>query len=214
MESTRPGTLGARHPVGHETTRAPGPCRYRGAVPILDHVVWGVPAIQPVADALLATHGLITIPGGVHPAWGTRNGVIPLSGSYLELVEVFDPDAPMVGFTAVVARAADAGGGLCMWCERTGDIDTEAAHRNLHVTPGERDNPDGSIITWQVAGMAEACADPVLPFLVQWDDPVGMPGATNVVHPIGPARIESLEMGPNGPRRVVVSCAGGVITLP
>ena len=213
-EEYPPGPLGARYAGARETPRAPGPCRYRGAMPILDHVVWGVPAIQPVADALLATHGLTTLPGGVHPAWGTRNAVIPLAGAYLELVEVFDPDAPMVGFTAVVARAADAGAGLCMWCERTDDIEADAATRGLHVTHGERDNPDGSILTWRVAGMAEACADPAMPFLIQWDDHATMPGSIVVDHPAGEARIVGLDIEPSGPSALRISSARGIFTLP
>ena len=80
------------------------------SVQTLDHVVWGVPSIAPVAERLLADHGLLTLSGGVHPAWGTQNAIVPMSGAYLELVEVCDSEAPMVGFTQAVARAAADGG--------------------------------------------------------------------------------------------------------
>lgn len=183
-------------------------------VSTLDHVVWGVPSIAPAADHLLREHGLVALNGGLHPAWGTRNAIVPLSGAYLEIVEVFDPDAPLVGFTQAVARAAADGGRLCLWCVRTLDIGAEAAPRGLHVTPGERDNPDGSIITWQVAGMAEACADPAVPFIIQWDDDATMPGSIAVDHPAGAARIIHLDVQPDGPRSLNISCSQGDFTLP
>jgi hypothetical protein len=183
-------------------------------VSTLDHVVWGVPSIAPVAERLLTANGLVTIAGGIHPAWGTRNAIVPLSGAYLELVEIADPDAPMVGFTQAVARAAADGGRLCLWCVRTGDIEAGAAPRGLHVTPGERDNPDGSIITWQVAGMAEACADPAEPFIIQWDDDGTMPGSLAVDHPAGEARIINFDVQPDGPRSLRISCPQGEFTLP
>ena len=184
-------------------------------VSTLDHVVWGVPSIAPIAERLLTANGLVTIAGGLHPAWGTRNAIVPLSGASLELVEIADPDAPMVGFTQAVARAAADGGRLCLWCVRTGDIEADATPRGLHVTPGERDNPDGSIITWQVAGMAEACADPAEPFIIQWDDDATMPGAIAVDHPCGAIERVDLNVGPHGPHALKITIAdGGAISLP
>jgi hypothetical protein len=82
------------------------------------------------------------------------------------------------------------------------------------VTPGERDNPDGTIITWQVAGMAEACADPAVPFIIQWDDDGTMPGSLAVDHPAGVARIVDLDVQANGPRSLRISCSRGEFTLP
>lgn len=180
----------------------------------LDHVVWAVPSIGDVADHLLMHHGLRTLPGGVHPAWGTRNAVIPLDGAYLELVEVADPDAPRVGFTARVAEVADAGGGLALWCERVEDIDAEAALRNYDVVPGTRWNADGSVLSWRVAGMPQACATPLLPFLIQWDDPAAMPGAIAVSHPCGAIEKVHLDVGAGGPRELRITTASGEIRLP
>jgi len=174
-----------------------------------------MPAIAPVAEALLADHGLVTIGGGLHTAWGTRNAIVPLAGAYLELVEVADPDAPLVGFTRRVADVAAAGGGLALWCERVDDIGSEAAERGYDVVPGIRENPDGSVLSWRVAGMPNACATPVLPFLIQWDDPAAMPGDIAVDHPCGVIERVHLNVGPHGPRDVRISVAGGgEITLP
>ena len=180
----------------------------------LDHVVWAVPAIAPIAAGLLDDHGLVTIGGGLHPAWGTRNAIVPLAGAYLELVEVADPDAPVVGFTRRVADVAAAGGGLALWCERVDDIGSEAAERGYDVVPGMRENPDGSVLSWRVAGLPQACATPLLPFLIQWDDPAAMPGDIPVHHPCGAIERVHLDVGPHGPRDVRISYPGGEITIP
>lgn len=179
-----------------------------------DHVVWAVPSIRDAAGDLLARHGLRALAGGVHPAWGTRNAVVPLDGAYLELVEVADPDAPLVGFTARVAEVAGAGGGLAMWCERVDDIVAEAAMRGYEVVPGSRTNDDGSVLRWQLAGIAQASVTPVLPFLIQWDDPATMPGAIAVAHPCGAMERVHLDVGRHGPRTLEVTTTSGEIRLP
>lgn len=180
----------------------------------LDHVVWAVPSIGDAADHLLMHHGLRTLPGGVHPAWGTRNAVIPLDGAYLELVEVADPHAPRVGFTARVADVADGGGGLALWCERVDDIEAEAAGRGYDVVPGTRENADGSLLSWRVAGMPQACATPLLPFLIEWDDPAAMPGAIALSHRCGAIERVHLDVGVHGPREMRITAASGEIRIP
>ncbi len=181
----------------------------------IDHVVWAVPSIAPAAEHLLAHHGLLALDGGVHPAWGTRNAIIPLAGAYIELVEVSDPDAPDVGFTRRIREVAASGGGPALWSERVDDIDREAAGRGYEVVPGRRENPDGSMLSWRVAGMPQACADPALPFLIQWDDPAAMPGAIAVDHPCGAIEQVDLNVGPHGPHALKITIAGcGAISLP
>lgn len=179
----------------------------------LDHVIWAVPSLDTAIAALREGHGLAAVPGGSHPAWGTRNAIVPLGGAYLELVEVADPDAPMVGFTARVAEVAAEGGGLALWCERTDDIGHEAAVRGYDVVPGSRENPDGSRLSWRVAGMPQACATPLLPFLIQWDDPAAMPGAIVVDHPCGAIEKVHLEIGAHGPEILRITTGDGAIAL-
>ena len=180
----------------------------------LDHVIWAVPDIAPVADALARDHGLLALPGGRHPAWGTRNAIVPLDGAYLELVQVDDPEAPMVGFTARVAEVVAGGGGLALWCERVDDIAAEAAVRGYEVVPGTRENDDGTVLSWRVAGIPQACAAPVLPFLIQWDDPTAMPGAIRVDHPCGRIETVHLDVGAHGPRDVRITAPSGEFVIP
>lgn len=182
-------------------------------MPELDHVIWAAPDIASAAGTLLREHGLCTVKGGEHPAWGTRNAIVPLGGAYLELVEVFDPDAPRVGFTGRVAEVAAAGGGPALWCERVDDIDAEAARRGYEVVPGERRNSDGSVLSWRAAGVPQACAAPAVPFIVEWDDPHAMPGRTAVRHECGPVQAARAVVGPDGPEAVVVSARSGDLVL-
>lgn len=178
-------------------------------MPELDHVIWAVPDIGAAAEALLRGHGLNALEGGVHPAWGTRNAIVPLGGAYLELVEVFDDEAPRVGFTGRVAAVADAGGGPALWCQRVPDIEAEAARRGYDVVPGERRNADGSLLSWRTAGLPQACATPATPFIIEWDDPAAMPGRLAVWHGCGPVRCVRAVVGPDGPEAVVITARSG-----
>jgi hypothetical protein len=180
----------------------------------IDHVVWAVPSIAPAAERLLAHHGLLVLGGGVHPAWGTRNAIVPLAGAYIELVEVADPEAPDVGFTRRIREVAALGGGPALWSEGVDDIDREAARRGYEVVAGRRENPDGSMLSWRVAGMPQACAHPALPFLIQWDDPAAMPGAIAVDHPCGAIKGLQVDVDDDGPRCLTIHCTPGTITLP
>ena len=104
----------------------------------LDHVIIGVPDLDDAAALLLVRHGLISLPGGEHPAWGTRNRIVPLGGCYLELVEVADPSvAETSGFGRWIAAMAlgDAPWG---WVVRSSDLDATAARLGLEVGAGQK----------------------------------------------------------------------------
>lgn len=171
-------------------------------------MVWAVPRIAPVAAHLEADHGLIALPGGTHPAWGTRNAVVPLSGAYLEIVEVADAEVATHGFGGRVATVAAAGGGLAAWCVAVDDIAGFAAEQGLHVTPGSRDTPDGGRLTWRIAGIADAMASPDRPFMIEWDDPASAPGMLQARHPCGDARVTSLNIATHGAVGEWACCAG------
>lgn len=56
----------------------------------LDHVLVAVPDLNAAGREIEVRHGLSSIEGGRHPAWGTANRIVPLGDSYLELVAVVD----------------------------------------------------------------------------------------------------------------------------
>ncbi len=62
--------------------------------------------------------------GGIHPRFGTRNMVLPLtSGTYLEVVEVLDhPASDKVPFGQAVRARSELGGGWLGWVVSVDDI--------------------------------------------------------------------------------------------
>ena len=68
-------------------------CGAVGSFPVeLDHVLVAVTDLAAAGRDIERRHGLTSIEGGSHPAWGTTNRIVPLGESYLELVAVVDPN--------------------------------------------------------------------------------------------------------------------------
>jgi hypothetical protein len=160
----------------------------------LDHVVAGVPDLDDAAALLLVRHGLISLPGGEHPLWGTRNRIVPLGGCYLELVSVADEAvAAGSGFGRWVAAMA-AGESPWGWAVRTSDIGATASRLGLDVVPGERVRPDGVRLSWRLAGVPEDDpAQRLRPFFIQWDEGTPLPGSVAVPHPAGQVSVRTVQ---------------------
>jgi hypothetical protein len=160
----------------------------------LDHVIIGVADLDDAAALMLVKHGLISVPGGEHPQWGTRNRVIPLGDCYLELVEVADPQvAAGSGFGSWVAAMA-AGEAPWGWVVRTSDLDATAARLGLDIVAGRRVRPDGVGLSWRSAGVPAAPDDRLRPFFLQWDEGTPLPGSVPVPHPAGQVSLRSVAV--------------------
>jgi hypothetical protein len=160
----------------------------------IDHLVLGVADLDAAAEALLDRHGLVALPGGRHPAWGTANRIVPLGSAYLELVAVVEPDvAAASGFGAWVA---DMAAGRCGWgwAVRTDDIEAAAARLGLGVVAGSRVTPDGTELRWRLAGVEAAASERALPFFIAWDEGTPPPGTTKAHHPAGDVRLVGLTV--------------------
>ena len=109
--------------------------------------------------------------GGIHPAFGTRNFVLPLArGSYLEVVSSLDhPAADRAPFGRAVSARSAAGGGWLAWAIRVDDIATVEAQLSRTAAPGHRRRPDGFDLRWRQIGIHDVAQDPQLPFFVQWE---------------------------------------------
>lgn len=137
----------------------------------IDHVIICVHDLD-IASSLLESHyGLTSTPGGRHPGHGTANHVVPLGGSYLELVAVVDvEEASRSSFGRWVRRRAAeiiAPDGVCL---RTDQIESVSDSRGLEVTAMTRRRPDGVELKWRVAGLGQMVREG-LPFFIQWDIP-------------------------------------------
>jgi glyoxalase-like protein len=137
----------------------------------IDHVIWATSDIDGAAQRLASEHGLRDAGGGRHVGIGTHNRVFPLGGGYLEVLAVADPDeaaASLIGRAVIAAPE-----GLFGWAVAVDDVGAHAERLGLGVTTIER-----SGLTARLAGVAEAMAQPWLPFFIQRDPGIANPGAT------------------------------------
>jgi hypothetical protein len=136
----------------------------------IDHVIWVARDLDATADRLAREHGLSDGGGGRHVGIGTHNRVFGLGGGYLEVIAVADHEeaaASLIGRT--VAAAPE---GLFGWAVAVDDAAAQAQRLGVDVTSIERDG-----LTGRLAGVAEAMAEPWLPFFIQRDPGIADPGA-------------------------------------
>ena len=162
----------------------------------IDHAVLAVSDLDEAGERMHRDHGLASVPGGVHPGWGTGNRIVPLGEGYVELISVVDLD---IGRTTALGRAllALTEGGLDRWfavCLADTDLDATAARLGLRVEPGARTRPDGAELRWRGAGLDDDSREAWLPFFISWDTPAELhPGRSPIEHDAdvtGIARIE------------------------
>jgi hypothetical protein len=109
--------------------------------------------------------------GGRHPAFGTRNFVLPLAGGcYIEVVSALDhPSADKAPFGRAVQRVADEGGGWLTWVVSVDDISPWERKFGRPAQPGHRIRPDGFDLRWHQIGVLDVIADRQLPFFISWE---------------------------------------------
>ena len=138
----------------------------------LDHIVFaaGPDGLAGTAARLSALLGEDFVDGGVHPRFGTRNRILPLTdGTYLELVEVLDhPASDKAPFGQAVRARSELGGGWMGWVVSVEDITPLEQRLGRESVKGNRHRPDGTELLWKQLGVKGLQSDPQLPFFVQW----------------------------------------------
>ena len=148
----------------------------------LSQVIYAVHDLD-VAARRIASYGLTVLEGGRHPGLGTANRIVPLGGSYFELLGVVDEqEARGNNFGRALLAQLQQGDHLVRWSLRTDDIDRVAAERGLKPERRSRQRPDGVLLSWHAAGLELSLQEGWLPFFMQWDDPTQYPGALPVQH--------------------------------
>ncbi len=111
--------------------------------------------------------------GGIHPRFGTRNMVLPLSaGTYLEVVAVLDhPASDKAPFGQAVRARSELGGGWLGWVVSVDDIAKVEDRLGRQSVQGNRHRPDGFELRWRQIGVKGLQSDPQLPFFIQWQSP-------------------------------------------
>jgi hypothetical protein len=140
--------------------------------------------LDAAGDELYEREGLASVAGGRHEGWGTANRIVPLGETYLELITVVDvEEAKSSDFGRAVLTALDEESSLVGWVLATDDIEDVARRLDLEVERKSRGRPDGSTLSWRIAGMEIAMESGVLPFFVEWEGPPEHhPGAAEVEH--------------------------------
>jgi hypothetical protein len=139
----------------------------------LDHLSYaaGPDGLAGTARRLGELLGEPFLDGGIHPRFGTRNMVLPLSqGTYIEVVEVLDhPASDKAPFGQAVRARSELGGGWLGWVIAVPDIRIVEQRLGRESVIGNRFRPDGHEIRWRQIGVKGLQSDPQLPFFVQWE---------------------------------------------
>ncbi|HKC26582.1 MAG TPA: VOC family protein [Jatrophihabitans sp.] len=139
----------------------------------LDHVSYaaGPEGLAPCVQRIGAKLSAAFSDGGLHPSFGTRNFVLPLSdGCYFEIVEALDhPAADRAPFGRAVKSRWKAGGGWLAWAVAVADIGVFEQRLGRPAADGHRRRPDGFDLRWKQIGVNDVTEDPQLPFFIQWE---------------------------------------------
>jgi hypothetical protein len=157
----------------------------------IDHIILAVgPDLEAEARVFAERTGLGVVAGGVHPAWGTRNAIVPLGDAYVELVAVEDEEvARRSAFGRAVAEGA---GRLVGWAVEPEDFLAATRRVGVDAVRGARERPDGTLLSWSMAGAEEALPRG-LPFFLRWDAAEQSPARARVEHRVQPKGIAWLQ---------------------
>lgn len=140
----------------------------------VDHIIFATPDVDDTADRFTTTLGVRAVPGGKHPAWGTRNALIALGDQvYLEIVgpdlEVPATDVPRpFGLDSLSAPR------LVTWAARGRALEALAGQARANgIDLGEvqrrtRRRPDGVLLSWAMTDSTTPRADGIIPFFIDW----------------------------------------------
>lgn len=139
----------------------------------LDHISYAAEpdGLAATADRLGQMLGVTPVDGGVHPRFGTRNVILPLTEDrYVEVVEALDhPAADKAPFGQAVRARSQDGGGWLGWVVAVDDISGVEARLGRESVPGNRHRPDGVELRWRQIGVKGLLSDPQLPFVICWE---------------------------------------------
>ena len=82
---------------------------------------------------------------------------------------------------------------LMAWCCESDDIERIARRLGLTLERGARERPDGSRLSWRLAGREAGLG--AHPFFIAWDSPDMRPGLLSAPHAIEVQGIDHIEVG-------------------
>lgn len=139
----------------------------------LDHVSYACTPgeLAEVVQRIGSELGAAFVDGGIHPAFGTRNFILPLAnGVYVEVVAALDhPAAEKAPFGRAVRHRAEEGGGWLAWVVAVDEIEVVEQRLGRESVRGHRIRPDGKQLQWRQIGVLDLIDDPQLPYFIEWE---------------------------------------------
>lgn len=159
---------------------------------MIDHLVYATPDVDATAVDLARRLGVEAAPGGRHLGYGTRNAILSLGSSYLEIL---GPDegqpTPTGGYWYGLEKLSAPR--LLTWTARVEHIERVAAHaHSAGYNPGDvhkvfRETPDGESLSWRLT-IPTMAGDGLVPNLIEWDPGTPHPSDTS------PEGVELLQL--------------------
>jgi hypothetical protein len=164
----------------------------------IDHVILAAADIHATAVRLERDHGLASLPGGKHAGHGTGNRIVPLGDTYIEIMGIVDEEeaaaSPMGAWLRDQTADGDRVAALCLRTDPAG-FDAVAERLGLRPLPMSRDAPGGVTLTWRLAGLGDAMADPSRAFFIDWQiPPEHHPARGDARHRVRPADFARVEL--------------------
>lgn len=123
----------------------------------IDHLIVAVADPDAAVEELGTAFGVTPGGGGEHPAWGTRNRLLWLGDTYVELLGIMSAGlARKAWLGAPAARQLEHGPGLVGWGIATDDIESDAVRLRRAgaalgpMIDGERRRSDGKFVRWRL----------------------------------------------------------------
>ena len=137
----------------------------------IDHFMYAVPSLDDGIAWATETFDAAPAYGGEHVGLGTRNALLSLGETYLEIIAP-DPAQKLDG-TMGGRFAAMQNGGLVTWAAR-GDLQQVAAKLQTHniqcrgPTRTERNTASGELLVWELLFPAASQFGSRMPFFIDW----------------------------------------------
>jgi len=150
---------------------------------MLDHLVYATPDVDRTVEDLARRLGVEAAAGGRHIGYGTRNALLSLGSSYLEII---GPDAgqhrPVHGYWYGVEDVVEPR--LVTWTDRVEHIERVAAYAHGRgydtgdVHKVFRETPEGGQLSFRLT-MPTGDGDGLIPNLIEWDEHSLHPSTTS-----------------------------------
>lgn len=140
----------------------------------IDHLVYAVNNLEKGVEEMETLLGVRASVGGRHPKFGTKNCLISLGPEcFLEIIGP-DPDNTDVTDIQIFGMNQLKSSQLKTWAAKESDLKgrmekLEAIGVDFGgILPGQREKPDGQILSWHLSNPFLMLHGGIIPFLIDW----------------------------------------------